>query len=153
MSLVNCANNSYYQNVLAGQHLGGIYYQTIQTIGRGTELLVSYGRDYEKDLDIDAEEQAQYPYDEDWEEEGAACGHCGRGFVSQEDVDDHIAKTDGRAGCAALRKKRNEEKVADGLAKQICDVCGYGFRTAWELKKHKVTHTTDRPFICPEADC
>ena len=87
MSFVNCANNSYNQNVLAGQHLAGIYYQTIQTIGRGTELLVSYGRDYEKDLDIDAEEQAQYPYDEDWEEEGAACSHCHRGFVSQEDVD------------------------------------------------------------------
>ena len=140
MSMVNTANNEHKQNVLAEQHRGGIYYHTIQTIGRGGELRTDYDKDYRKELKIDEEKYVQYPHDENWKEEGAKCSHCGRGFVSQKDVDEHVAKASeaGHAGgCAALRKKKNQEKVDDGLATQICDVCGHGFKTACKLKEHK----------------
>ncbi|XP_066151325.1 zinc finger protein 569-like [Euwallacea fornicatus] len=33
----------------------------------------------------------------------------------------------------------------------LCDICGQGFRDSDNLKKHKISHTEDRPFVC--KDC
>ncbi|XP_050311647.1 zinc finger protein 239-like [Anthonomus grandis grandis] len=33
----------------------------------------------------------------------------------------------------------------------LCDTCGQGFKDSDNLKKHKISHTEDRPFLCLEC--
>ncbi|KAJ8365181.1 hypothetical protein SKAU_G00140120 [Synaphobranchus kaupii] len=52
MRYVNCARNEEEQNLVAFQHRGSILYRCFKPILQGQELLVWYGEDYAKDLDI-----------------------------------------------------------------------------------------------------
>ena len=94
-----------------------------------------------------------YLIDEDWEEEGVDCLHCDLGFVEDAFLAEHINKAEqgSRGGCQVLRRKKNMEEVTAGLKTHVCDECDMGFKTASELKVHKFTHTTARPWICPHC--
>ncbi|KAK1803146.1 hypothetical protein P4O66_021681 [Electrophorus voltai] len=52
MRYVNCARNDEEQNLVAFQYCGGILYRCCRPIKAGQELLVWYGKEYAKDLDI-----------------------------------------------------------------------------------------------------
>ena len=49
---VNCARNEEEQNLIAFQHHGDIYYWSYRQIYPGTELLVWYGEEYARGLNI-----------------------------------------------------------------------------------------------------
>ena len=41
------------------------------------------------------------------------------------------------------------KKVHDGSLVRQCDVCKSTFKTVMAYKKHRMTHTGERPFVCP----
>ena len=85
--------------------------------------------------------------DEDWEEEGVICPHCGTGFtndafqcevlliypeLSNDDaLQNHIDKTGVKNG-GFKELKRNKEDVLSGIKPHVCDECGLGFKFKFE---------------------
>ncbi|XP_063959856.1 zinc finger protein 420-like [Lytechinus pictus] len=78
LRFVNCARNLAEQNLVAFQHLGEIYYHTCKPIEPGTELLVYYGEEFAKKLDV-VSELTSLMYDS---KSGTyKCEFCGRLFT------------------------------------------------------------------------
>eukprot|EP00057_Strongylocentrotus_purpuratus_P029706 XP_011684180.1 PREDICTED: zinc finger protein 585A [Strongylocentrotus purpuratus] len=78
LRFVNCARNLSEQNLVAFQHLGEIYYHTCKAIEPATELLVYYGEEFAKKLDV-VSELASLMYDS---KSGTyKCEFCGRLFT------------------------------------------------------------------------
>jgi len=89
---------------------------------------------------------------EDWEEEGVICPHCGTGFTNNDALQNHIDKTAVKqGGCKELRRIKNREDVLAGIKPHVCDECGFGFKIKSQLDRHKHIHSNKKQFACTQC--
>ncbi|GIY85310.1 histone-lysine N-methyltransferase PRDM9 [Caerostris darwini] len=123
MRYVNCADSEEWQNVVAFQYKGAIYYRTYKPVLPYTEILVWYGNEYASYLGIDLIQKKLLPlprksaYDEIT---GFQCEVCDALFSSQDALQRH-------------RKKPPRQ----GLKKHRCPECSY----STDKTSHLLTHS------------
>ena len=154
MAKINCPNQTKQQNLVAFQLAGQIYYRVMADIPSGKELLVWYGSTYAEELGIDTKTMDKYKGDEDHTEVAVSCEYCGDGLRGEKELQEHVGK--GEHGAFKCRAKQAMEMVRmaeGGERKNVCKVCGKGFKTIQKLSAHSITHTKMKAFKCPEVGC
>jgi len=142
LRFVNCARFEQEQNVLAYQYKGAMYYRTYKTIEKGSEILVYYGNAYAKELNIDVRAYKAKPAKAPLAQASGSgtgnlsCAHCAFKCLGQKHMDAHV-------------KKRHGHLDRDGQFK--CGVCAYSTDNSSHMQNHRVTHTGERAFSCPEC--
>ena len=62
-----------------------------------------------------------------------ACTHCGKKFKQKSHLNHHV-------------KLKHSDGAFD--SKYKCDICGKGLTSNYSLKKHKMLHWDNKPFVC-----
>uniref|UniRef100_UPI00358E4E37 transcription factor IIIA-like isoform X2 n=1 Tax=Myxine glutinosa TaxID=7769 RepID=UPI00358E4E37 len=92
-------------------------------------------------------------------------GNCAKRFKTEEKLRVHCSEhtntmpfTCSFEGCGKMfpisSQLRRHKKIHQEEPEYICKECGYGVRRSDLLKRHKLTHSLDRPrYVCPEPGC
>lgn len=175
MTKINCATQSYAQNLVGFQLHGQIYYRVTQDIANGAELLVYYGQEYAKELGINVAKLDQFRGKEDHRTEGSKCPVCNVLLKNQMALDFHLDT--GNCGAKLGRVERNvrcefclevfinykdyqEHQVAKCLPEgcdvegrgfsEKCNICEKVFRSKQHMMRHVHTkHEGIKLFKCP----
>ncbi|XP_043237198.1 histone-lysine N-methyltransferase PRDM9-like isoform X4 [Amphibalanus amphitrite] len=136
---VNCARSEEEQNLVAFQYRGQVYFRTSKPVPRGSELLVYYGDDSARELTVHSEtsEESVTSSPAGPSSSGIGftlrCPHCDFRCLGQHYLDGHVKTSHGH-------KDRN------GRFK--CEWCQYSTDRSDCMKKHRRTHTGERPYGC-----
>ncbi|XP_055947098.1 histone-lysine N-methyltransferase PRDM9-like [Argiope bruennichi] len=133
MRYVNCADHEEWQNVIAFQYLGKIYYRTYKPVLPFTEILVWYGDGYASELGIELKERKclQPPK----EITGFSCNVCNGLFSSSESL---------------MKHQRNHPHLQHDR-RHRCPECSYSSDSAAYLRDHLRTHSREKPHACPHC--
>ncbi|XP_056591728.1 histone-lysine N-methyltransferase PRDM9-like isoform X2 [Triplophysa dalaica] len=181
MRYVNCARSEEEQNLVAFQYKEAILYRCCRPIKTGEELLVWYGEEYARDLDV--------TFDHLWNtkcsdrENGAcpvfSCSVCSLSFTAQTYLHKHMRrchheecdkilkcgetdsedmvpkttlKTEHVSSDYLCSTTPNELKNREGKKKtHNCADCGKSFSLLRCLIAHKRTHTGEKPHHCTQC--
>ncbi|XP_065900694.1 zinc finger protein 878-like isoform X2 [Dysidea avara] len=117
LRFINCARSEEEQNLLSFQYQGNIYCYTIKDILPDTELLVWYGEQYVKLLELPVDHIIDANY---------TCAHCQKQFVEKYNFDIHL---------------RYSQACRDANPQVFkCGKCGEIFTTLINLQQHIRRH-------------
>lgn len=89
---VNCARNVSEQNLVGFQFEGKLYYRSVKEIHKGEELLIFYGEQFAKLLNIDPKRFFEPPVELEEEKKVYACVRCCLGFSAEEFLKRHLER-------------------------------------------------------------
>jgi uncharacterized Zn-finger protein len=175
MRYVNCSRSVKEQNIAAFQFKGAIFYQVIQKILPGTELLVYYGDPYAHTLNINLrgdEDNKPSPDRSDL----FCCAVCDKYFQDGESLQRHkdeaiCLKKEVRmmmrgdlkeereweceqCGYRGKKKKNLDHHVKNSHMEEkkfTCQDCDYKTNDSGQLKTHRRSHTGEKPFPCSQC--
>ncbi|OQV25211.1 PR domain zinc finger protein 14 [Hypsibius exemplaris] len=174
MSLVQTARSPPEQNLEVSQQDGEIYYQVTRDIAPNSELLVSYGNNYDGHFNATTvlpliKKSKPNHHDKPREESkdpealnGFSCERCGKMFTYKYYLDKHLKFTRcvdmGDRGfpcpiCDRSFEKRDRLRihilhVHEKYKPHVCAACGKAFSQSSSLNKHIRVHTGQRPYKC-----
>ncbi|XP_030766845.1 histone-lysine N-methyltransferase PRDM9-like [Sitophilus oryzae] len=131
MRYVNCAPHMKYQNVVAFQYKGELYYRTVRIIKKGEELLVYYGNSFAKELGIEPKKYFD-PAVEIQLKNSHCCRHCHVGLSSKKYLDEHE------------RRCRFKYKLVHTGEIFSCQFCNVGMSTD-DMRNNHEKYCSQRP--------
>ncbi|KAG5849929.1 hypothetical protein ANANG_G00076920 [Anguilla anguilla] len=127
MRYVNCARNEEEQNLVAFQYRGSILYRCFKPILPGQELLVWYGEDYAKDLDI----TFSYLWSNKCSSKGGEvvpsqffpCTQCSLSYTAEHYLHKHIKRSHPEENTSKLTELLNQAHLSLSMGSGACDKC------------------------------
>jgi len=111
--------------------------------------------------------RVKYLVDEEWEmntsekskrknmnsKYGTICGFCKIGLNGKKELQEHQGMGDGHKYRCGVKQEMEMKRMAkSGKRKNVCLVCGRGFKTRQGLTEHAVVHTMVKDFKCDECN-
>lgn len=91
------------------------------------------------------------PADDEHENGGNVCEHCGRTFASPNALKIHIGRTHGKTKRPAAKKSTAKPYKAPAV-ERVCDDCGLTFASGAALGGHRKVHRAPAPEPEPESE-
>ncbi|XP_043202225.1 histone-lysine N-methyltransferase PRDM9-like isoform X2 [Amphibalanus amphitrite] len=136
---VNCARSEEEQNLVAFQYRGQVYFRTSKAIPRGSELLVYYGDDSARELTVHSETSGESVTSSPAGPSSSGisgsvqCPHCDFRCLGQQHLDGHV---------------KTSHKYLGRSGRFKCERCRYSTDRSTDIKRHRKTHTGERPHCC-----
>ncbi|XP_059148133.1 zinc finger protein 845-like isoform X1 [Physella acuta] len=144
MRFVNCARYDNEQCVTAYQHNGEMHYMALRDIDVGTEILVYYGNNYNRDLSIQVQRIGVVNNDFDsylkYKHE-----------MEIPDIKGLDLTVDNIEHSYQLSNFHQQRRIRRGKKLHKCDTCGKYFADFYRIKLHLKTHLGEKPYKCDQC--